>query len=263
MNNILEKNEKKKYNLASAISRTFARFFDLIFTFLIIIAFFFVIFSNLIQTNFLSNNEQNWNLIESWQIFLFTLVIFLTIFIYFIVVPFLCKGYTIFSKVFKIRIYSTSLKIVSENRKFFKNLHWLFFVQLIIRESLTCLVMIVITLILGIVSFFAKSQVIAFLLNVNNEPNTTNVVEIVFQSFYTIAAILEFVLILNVAFTNKRRSFTDNISNTVVVKMVEVFSDDKNGVLNLKNKKKPIIKYNLPGEIDTSEIFEKGNDKNG
>ncbi|MDE6082772.1 MAG: hypothetical protein K2F52_02720, partial [Malacoplasma sp.] len=173
-------------------------------------------------------------------------------------------GYTIFSKVFKIRIYSTSLKIVNENKKFFKNLHWLFFTQLIIRESLTCLLVITITLILGIVSFFAKNQVIAFLLNsTNSETDTTNVVEIVFQSFYTIVAILEFVLILNVAFTNKKRSFTDNISNTVVVKMVEVFSDDKNGVLNLKNKKKPIIKYNLPGEIDTSEIFDEGNSKNG
>ncbi len=261
MNNILEKNEKKKYNLASAVSRTFTRFFDLLFTFIIIIAFFFIIFSNLFQINLY--NVQNWDLIQSWQIFLFTFIIFLTIFIYFIIVPFLCRGYTIFSKIFKIRIYSTSLQIVNEKYKCFKNLHWIFFVQLLIRESLTCLVMVIVTVFLGITSFFAKNDVLSFLLSVTtNEASNQNVVEIVFQSLYTIAAILDFILILNVAFTNKKRSFTDHISNTVVVKMVEVFSDDKNGVLNLKNKKKPVIKYNLPGEIDTNEIFEEGIKKN-
>ena len=75
----LNKNEKKRYNLASAVSRTFARFFDLIFVFLIVIAFFFIIFSNLFSLNGASVVES----IDSWQIFLFTFIIFLSIFIYF------------------------------------------------------------------------------------------------------------------------------------------------------------------------------------
>ncbi|BAC44683.1 RDD family protein [Malacoplasma penetrans] len=258
----LDKNQKKKYNLASALSRTLTRFLDLILVFLILVAIFFAIFSNYLNYNFSStNNPDLWYSIDSWRIFLFTFFVFVIFLSYFVFVPFVAQGYTLFSKIFKIRIYSTSLKLINENRKIFKNIHFLFLVQLLVRELLTTILISFAILILGIVALFDKKDVIDFLLNQTRSDtlngSTNNVVAIVFQAFFTCIGLLNIVLIVNVACTSRKRSFTDHISSTVVVKMVETYSDEKNNNLNYKNKKQPVIKYNLPGEINPDEIFDK------
>lgn len=259
----LNKNEKKRYNLASALSRTFTRLLDLIFVLLILIAIFFAIFSKYLDYKFSTVNGSNSIYsIESWRIFLFSFCVFIMFFSYFVFLPFMTQGYTLFSKLFKIRIFSTSLKLINEKRKIFKNLHFLFFAQLFIRELLTTILMSFVIMVIGVVSFFDKKDVIDFLLmqtivnNVSNEA-TTNVVTIIFQALFTCIGLINIVLIINVAFTSRKRSFTDHISSTVVIKMVEVFSDEKNNNLNYKNKKQQTIKYNLPGEINPNEIFTK------
>lgn len=253
--------DKKRYNLASALSRTIVRFLDLLVIIIFLVVIFFSFFSSLFL-NDLQDQNTFYN-IESWKIFLFTLVIFLSFFIYFIIVPFLTKGYTLFSWVFKIRIYSVSLQIVNEKRKIFKNIHFLFFVQIFIREIFVWFVTMFSILVLGVISFFDKKDVINFITRFvgSQEENLSNPISIIFSSIFTITALIDLGLIFNVALTSKKKSFTDYISNTVVVKMVETFSSDKNGVLNLKEKKKPKIKYNLPGEIiNPDEIFNENNE---
>lgn len=55
----LNKNEKKRYNLASALSRTFTRLLDLIFVLLILIAIFFAIFSKYLDYKFSTVDGSN------------------------------------------------------------------------------------------------------------------------------------------------------------------------------------------------------------
>lgn len=260
MDNNKATKDKKRYNLASAFSRSIVRFLDLLLVFIFLIAIFFSFFSSTISADLSKGNYED---IESWKIFLFTFVIFISFFLYFIIVPFLTKGYTIFSSVFKIRIYSVSLQIVNEKRKIFKNIHFLFFVQLFIRELFVWFVSVFAILVLGIISFFDKKDVLDFILKftTTTAEDLSNPVSLAFSSIFTITALINLCLIFNVALCNRKKSFTDHISNTVVVKMVETYSKDKNGVLNLKEKKKPNIKYNLPGEIiNPDEIFNENNE---
>ncbi|MCF0217437.1 MAG: RDD family protein [Malacoplasma sp.] len=247
---------KKKYGLASAPVRIFCRLFDLILNLLIVVGLFFAIFYTT-QTpviNFYTD-------VEPWRIFLFTLLIFILFFVYFVVLPFFTKGYTLFSKFFKIRIFSTSLQIENESKKFLSKFNFRFLKELLIRETFTFFIFTTITLVLGFVSFFDKQKVIEFLLSflnskLNNQPNSQNVVATAFGTFYAIATLIDILIIINICFTSRRRAFIDFISNTVVVKMIEVFDDDKSSVLNFKNKNKSTIKYNLPGEINTTAIFQ-------
>lgn len=245
---IKNNNSKNRYNLASATSRLFSRFFDMLLVILFIVGFYFLIFQN----------EEDFNF-PIWKFFLFTLLIFLSFFIYFIIVPFFSAGYTLFSKIFKIRIYSITLKTITA-RKWLKQLDFLFFVQLITRELFTWGLFAIFTLLLGIISFAFPQLVKDFMKNAlnsiyNSSEKNNNAIQIIFTTLYSIAAVVDIVLIFNIILTSGKRSFNDHISNTVVIKMVDVIgSHDKQSPLNFKDKKNN-MKYNLPGEINFDEII--------
>lgn len=235
-----------RYNLASAISRFATRFFDLLFVVSVNVGFYFLIFQ--LET------------FESFPIWKFSLILFLlsiSLFLYFIILPFLTSGYTIFSKIFKIRIFSISLNII-KTKKWIKKLNFKFFIELLKRESLTLLTYVVICILLGATAFIFPSETKDYLKSLSSSlqisQNESNPVTILFSTLFSLSALLDLCLIFNIALCNRRRSLMDQISNTVVIKMVDTISSSEPSMtLNLKNKSKK-VNYNLPGEIDFDNL---------
>lgn len=242
--------KKHRYNLASAISRIGSRFLDLLMLMLLNIGLFFAIFAN-----------ETFASLPIWKFSLACFILSFTLFIYFIVVPFFSGGYTVFSAAVKIRIYSITLRTIT-SRKWLKQLDFVFLVQLMYREALNVGTYIIIFLVLGIVGFIFPDQTKLYIqkifnsIEINNQTDlNNNYVAIVFSSLFSIAAMANLLIIANVIMFNKKRSFTDHISNTVVIKMIDVIGgNDPQMPLNFKNKTRQ-IKYNLPGELDIDEIY--------
>lgn len=114
-------------------------------------------------------------------------------------------------------------------------------------------------LMLGITSFISLPDVVEYLQNMLSFKATniseTNPVQIIFSTFFSIIAIIDIILIFNVILFSGKRTFTDHISNTVVIKMVDVVGDKEPTMpLNYKNKKNK-VKYNLPGELNIDDIL--------
>lgn len=234
-------NKKQKYNLASATSRLFCRFFDLIIVFFILIAIYFIIFN--------SKDRK----ITKLKLFLFLFFISLTFFIYFVIQPFIFNGYTLFSKIFKIKIYSINLKIISKN-KFFKKQNYIFLKQLFIREIFTIIFFSFLTFILSILAFIVYELVLDYLTEIRkfsfNAKNNTNPISIIFTSLYSMAMLINIFIIFNIIVFSGKRSFNDHISNTVVIKTTPSFLDTSKTNLNLKNNLDKKINLNLPGEVN-------------
>jgi hypothetical protein len=70
----------------------------------------------------------------------------------------------------------------------------------------------------------------------------------IFQAFYLIGAFLLIFVIIHMCINNKRRCFIDHISDTVVIKLVDISSDKSNTSANAKIGKRK-RNYGLPGEI--------------
>ncbi|GHU31112.1 hypothetical protein FACS1894166_01960 [Bacilli bacterium] len=70
----------------------------------------------------------------------------------------------------------------------------------------------------------------------------------IFYTFYAIGSLLLIIVIIHMCVFNKRRCFIDRISDTVVIKMVDVSSKDLSSSLNTGIKKSK-RNYGLPGEI--------------
>lgn len=244
-----------RYGLASACSRLFSKLFDLILIFLILIGVFYWIF----------NNEMIWinenvitSTIPSWKIFVFALVTCLLFFIYFIIIPFFFGGYTLFSKIFKIRIYSIYLKTFV-NRKWLKNLDFRFFKQLLVRELFLWEINVIVFLLLGIFSFALSQETSDFikaLINFEVNPlSEVNIVTILFSTIFSVSSLITLFIIVNVIFTSKKRSFHDSISNTVVIKMTDVHSDEKRPSLSVKGNKSK-VHYSFPGEVPIDSLLD-------
>ncbi len=237
---------KQKYNLASALSRISTRFLDLLVVILFATGLFFAIFK-----------DEKIDTFPMWKFALITMIFGSLLLIYFIFVPFLSGGYTIFSKMFKIRIYSVNLKILT-SRKRLKHLDFMFLSQLILRESITIVSYAIIFILLGILSLTTPEltrEYIKNILNTEQIANSVNPIAIIFNSLFSVLMIVNSLIILNVIFFSRKRTFTDHISNTVVIKMVDVSGSDEPEVhLHYKNKKNK-IKYNLPGEINIDDVI--------
>lgn len=244
-----------RYGLASAWNRLFSKLFDLILLFLILIGIFYWIFNDemiLMTDNVLIST------IPSWKIFVFSLITFLIFFIYFIIIPFLFGGYTLFSKIFKIRIYSVYLKTVVY-RKWVKNLDFRFIKQLLIRELFLWEINAIIFLFLGIFAFALSQETSDFIKALivfdGNFSSEVNTVTILFSALFSVSCLITLFIIVNVIFTSRKRSFHDSISNTVVIKMTDVHSDEKRPTLSIKNNKSK-VQYSFPGEMPADSLLD-------
>jgi hypothetical protein len=70
----------------------------------------------------------------------------------------------------------------------------------------------------------------------------------IFQVLYAIATLLLIFVIIHMCINNKRRCFIDHISDTVVIKLIDVSGSDLQPTANPKTSKSR-RNYGLPGEI--------------
>jgi hypothetical protein len=94
------------------------------------------------------------------------------------------------------------------------------------------------------------SKLLHCLLRDSNESGMIRVISILFQTAYAIAFLILLFVIIHMFINTKRRCFIDHISDTCVIKLVDVNSDEANAALNAK-KIKSKRNYGLPGEVTT------------
>lgn len=236
-----------RYNLAGALPRIFTRFFDLLIIVQVVIGICFALFFGIEE-------------IYGWKIFVLSLIIFLLFFIQFIAVPFFANGYTLFSKMFKIKIYSITLKNIFYNKKDFKYDNK-FFLQLIKRELFLWIIPVTLFLIFGF--FCLQSTTIDIssqlysIIRSEFQNDFIIISGFIILSAISVSLVCPLILIMNIIIMSKKRTFHDYFSNTVVIKMIDVNGDDPKNNKNIKQIK-PSLKYGLPGEIDVETIKEIG-----
>jgi hypothetical protein len=69
-----------------------------------------------------------------------------------------------------------------------------------------------------------------------------------FFTFYAVGGLMLIICMIHMCIFNKKRCFIDRVSDTVVIKMVDVSSQDPSASLN-SGVKKSKRNYGLPGEI--------------
>ena len=239
---IENKKATSRYNLASAVSRLLSKFFDYV-----------LVVGLLVGLSFLFFNGE----IIGWKFLVYSLLVFVFLFIYFCIIPFVSSGYTFFSWLFKIRIYSVLLKNLYV-KKWLKNINWMFLLQLFKRELFLWVMPAIILIIVGIitVSYYPNSDATSFFLSLYNRnwydnlDNTAiKIISSIMTTLWSVSSIISLVIIFNIIFTSRKRSLNDYFSNTVVIKMIDVNSDDPSKKMNYKNNSGVNIKYGLPGEI--------------
>lgn len=236
-----------RYNLANALSRLFSRFFDLLIIINIIIGIYFALFYNVQE-------------IYGWKIFVFSLIISFLFFVQFIIIPFFTNGYTLFSKIFKLKIYSVLLKNIFYSKKKIKY-DLKFFLQLLKRELFLWMIPIVLFLIFGFFCLESANVDISkklYSIITNQIKNDFIIISgFVILSFVSVSLICPLGLIINIIVMSRKRTLHDYFSNTVVIKMIDVNGDDPKNNKNVKQIK-PSLKYGLPGEISAETIKEIG-----
>ncbi|WP_412031900.1 hypothetical protein [Malacoplasma muris] len=241
----LKSSNKAKYNLANAWTRLVSKFFDLVIIIGAVVGLVFALFYN------------DGEVVYSWKVFLLSLLTFFLFFIWFIVIPFAFNGYTVFSALFKIKIYSVSLKNIYLN-KWYKKIDFKFLFELIKRELFLWGLPSIIFLVFGIVSFTYPNEATTLIKNIigYKSDTLTNVIGTIFTTLISLSLLCPLVIIINIIFTSKKRSLNDYFSNTVVLKMIDVNSTDIDNNKNIKQSKTINIKYGLPGEIDPEAIID-------
>ncbi len=257
---------KLRYPLASASQRFFARLFDMIIIILISVAIGFLCFIGVDTTattdagftNFFdwlaslfdSSNSSDTPatdpfIIDGWRIFLIFLLSTITNIIYFVVIPYFWKGFTICKYLFKIHTYELI------NRKYF-------FKHLVKREMFIWGLSSIINMILAIFCWSSDNAWLLLndLINMNppHDPQVEFIASSVFKTLYAITGLVLLALIVHMFFNNKKRAFHDLASDTCVISTVATPSDDPQGVANkFKNK---VRNYSLPGEINPGAFDE-------
>ena len=258
---------KKVYPLASASRRSSARLLDFILLFGIIVIFYFVLFSrNSIENDF-----------KGYLFFLYMIFIWLSLFIYFVLIPSLNKGRTLFTFILKMRIFDSNSEnyflIEKINFKNDKHKIYVYFItNLFKREFFVWNIFCIINFALSIVLLslgdikgliFLKSVFISNAGIGNTEG--TNSFAVIFTSLYSINFLVLVGIFINFLINSGKRNAIDIFSSTVTLYLEEIKPKSD----NFNKVKKNIINYGLPGEILDSvfnEIYEiekeKDNEKN-
>ncbi|MGL4647453.1 MAG: RDD family protein [Mycoplasmoidaceae bacterium] len=234
----------RKYPLASLTRRFFARALDLFFIAIILVGLFFIIFGiENIATNF-----------KSSHFLIYVILIAIIALIYFVLIPFLTRGRTLFMWALNIRVFN----IIFTNYRFFNNKETIpkdlfrIFLSFVKRELPVWIILAIINLILGIVVFFLGEQEglifikSIFLANLRIYPEEDfNAYAIIFTSLYSINFIIALIVFLNFFASSGKRNMVDVYSDTVTLFMKESGPSNK----NINKKVSSNKNYGLPMEI--------------
>ncbi len=157
--------------------------------------------------------------------------------IYFIVIPYFCKGYTLFGKVFKLKLYCHQSE-------------WKF-INFLKRELLLWIPINILFILIGLISF-AFNDPINFLVSIilinKQDNNVVKTIVATFLLFLNIVLFLPIVLaIINLFLNNKSTTFIDRFSHLKLLYMKPLTSECIN------NDKEPKT-YDLPLLIDPDEL---------
>lgn len=225
-------NNKKRYLLAKASNRILSRIIDSIIVVSICVGIGILIIIG--DTNGLKKAN---DLHDHWRYLLITLVTAICFFCYFIILPFLWHGKTLGMALLKLRIYNL---IQTKS----------FFINLIKREFFLWMICIVANIILGVALTSSKDVTSMFDAFFKFNNSNQQVIIAIVQAIQMIGIIFIIFVIIHMCVFNRRRCFIDHISDTCVIKFVDVNSKEANESLNAINKQKgPQRKYRLPGEI--------------
>lgn len=213
-----EETKKTKHKLASIWKRSFARIFD--YMFLMIISFLFFIICFIGQYNQLfSNWNSNASHLDTWRVCLATCFATFLIFFYFYIIPYVTKGYTIFKKIFKIRLYS--------NERYL-NFFWLIFKHEFLLSFFPIIFNIILIIIIGISN--DPISVTKFISSINFNEDFINSIKnnyaIAIPSFivkigYIFSGFLPMFLFFYMWFNKNKKSLQDKMSNTIVYELQE------------------------------------------
>lgn len=233
---------KVRYNLAKASERIFARLIDLLLMIVLSICWGCLIF--LTDPNF-KGKLSGFTISEPYRYFLFCVICIASYILYFICLPYWWKGQTLGKKAFKLAIYN----------QVFTHFFWNIFRRDFFIWELLSLVELVLSMILFIVGEVkgadAANKIIQQMYSYDSGSDYY-AYAVVFASLFSIAGLVSILCVISTGIHSGHQSFNDKISNTVVVKLVDVIGSDKaNERKNVKGKK---IKHNysLPGVISDS-----------
>lgn len=229
-------NTKVKYEVASATKRIFAGLLDLVFISLISMGINYLI-------NFLF--QKYWT---NYSVALYILLVGITSFLfyggYFILVPWLTKGKTLFRLAFKLQLVErTTLK------KYLKHIF--------LHNLLIFLFLVSILIIMGLSLFAFNDREQREIVNLFTKNNILDqpVKYIIFISFfrgiYSIYAMILFVIFIFVAISSKQLALHDKMANLVMIDLKT--KKDANQQVEDKNKTNK-IDINLPGNMDLTDL---------
>ncbi|QZX49463.1 RDD family protein [Mycoplasma sp. E35C] len=226
-----QKNIKEKYEPAKASLRIFAGLFDLFFVSLITFGVNYLI-------NFLF--DKYWT---DYLISVFFIVVAINTFIlfslYFVLIPYLTKGKTLFRLAFKIQLI--------ERQEYKKYIGHLFLHNLLIYGLL---VGIILLMGISLFAFDKKEQIritnLFLVINILNQPIHIIIFISIFRGFYSIYALILFIIFASIIVRSKKIALHDSIAHLVMI--------DLKTKVDLIKINEPItpskIEINLPGNFE-------------
>lgn len=226
-------NERIIYPLAKAWIRFLTRFLDTVFTLFISIGLYYLV-------KFINNDN-----LEFGKIALITVIlVWVLMIIYYLIIPYFTKGYTLFRWVFKIKL----IELISLQKYF-----W----HLIMHELFLWMHFLLLTLIYVIITISQplENQQIFFLdlFNLSGSISANqNIAAIIFKVLYSICAIVSIIFLVFSFINSGKRNLQDLISWTAMIAINKPTPQNKNK--NINNSWSTTKKFNLPGVIDLSNI---------
>ncbi len=188
--------------------------------------------------NYATKTSNNPDLFRG-MFFLSVLISYLWWFIYFIVIPYYWKGYTLFKKAFKLKTHE-----LIDSTKFFQHL---------VKKE--CMIWMPIFLVLFIYSIVLSSfqddplKMLQTLLNYQNT-NTHDYINPIFQFLFIFSIIPVIIIMIHMAINSKKRALHDIFSDTCVVYLVPMEGSDTPKINSRK------LNLDLPGMIDEDVLME-------
>ncbi|WP_033159764.1 RDD family protein [Mycoplasmoides alvi] len=217
-------NDKILYSVSKIMIRLLARSFDTILLLGLLIGVYFII---------TLNKELTFGELVSIE-FSVSLV---TFFIYFILIPFFTKGFTLFRWIFKIKL----IELINR-RKYFYHLviHDLF---IWINYMLLILIFSIITATLN------KNDQIEFFKSLFVSESNVNYVTIIFKVLFSTCGLISIVFLVYNCINSGKRSIQDLISWTVMISIKNPTPEEPNRNIATSEWKKITINH-LPGNIN-------------
>ncbi len=257
------KNTKVKYFLAKSWKRVLARFFDIIFVTGIVTVLFVM---------FVCINPEN--PFSVYRFFGWTVCSWVVNIIYFILIPFFCKGRTLFLLAFGLKyvdlqlnsyyildkIYLKKLKkgnTGKQVRDFRERVSYFFnlFKKEVILSQIPCFLLFTFGLVIISLGQDEGYQFMVYAYNLIYNFKEKQIIEnqyyssqfaSVFVGLYTLYSILMIFIVINTIINSESRSFNDKISGIVTIDLRAVGKDENKSVRSISPVKK---NYDLPGEI--------------